>query len=107
VTPRLPPVNGNTRAERRALRLQHARGAQALSGETPSGDTSLGNGVNDTAAAGQETGSVGERIWFLPAGAARGERNQHRLRGWAIAVSAAILLWGVIALVVWSLASLF
>ena len=97
MTERLPPVNGNTRAERRALRLQHARGAQAPSGET----------MHETAAAGQETGSVGGRIWFLPSGTAKGERNAHRLRGWAIAVSAALLLWGVIALVIWGVASLF
>jgi hypothetical protein len=63
--------------------------------------------MNETTSAGQETGSVGERIWFLPTGVAQGERNQHRLRGWAIAVSGAILLWGVIALVVWSVANLF
>jgi hypothetical protein len=67
----------------------------------------LGNDTQGTAAAGQDTGSVGERIWFLPTGAARGERNQHRLRGWSIAISAAVLLWGVIALVVWGVASLF
>jgi len=102
VTERLPPVNGNTRAEKRALRLQHARGAQALPGETSSGDE-----MHETAAAGQETGSVGERIWFLPTGAAHGVRNQHRLRGWSIAIAATILLWGVIALVVWGVASLF
>jgi len=102
VTPRQPPVSGNTRAERRALRLQHALGAQA-----PSGDASLGNDMRETAAAGQETGSAGERVWFLPSGAARGARNQHRLRGWSIAVSAAILLWGVIALAVWGVARLF
>lgn len=61
--------------------------------------------MHDTAAAGQDTDSVGGRIWFLPTGAATGERNAHRLRGWAIAASVAILLWGVVVLVVWSLAS--
>jgi len=51
--------------------------------------------------------SVRERIWFLPSGRAQGERNQHRLRGWAVAVSAAVLLWGVIVLGVWSLTTAF
>lgn len=63
--------------------------------------------MHGTASAGQETGSVGERTWFLPAGVARGERNQHRLRGWSIAVAAALVLWGVIALAVWAIVSLF
>lgn len=39
-------------------------------------------------------------VWFLPAGAARGERNRHRARGWAIAVGVALAGWAVIAGVV-------
>jgi hypothetical protein len=95
MTPRLPPVSGNGRAERRALRLQNARGAQ------PTGED-----MHDTTSAGQETHSTGEPVWFIPTGAAQGERNAHRLRGWSIAVAAALLLWGVIALVVVAVAQL-
>ena len=83
MTEDLPAVPGNTRAERRALRLQHE------------------------SAAGQETPSAEGRVWFLPSGTAKGERNAHRLRGWAIAVSAALVIWGVIAVVVGGLAGLF
>jgi hypothetical protein len=89
MNPRLPPVSGNGRAERRALRLQNARGAQAT-----------GDDMHDTAAAGQETHAAGEPAWFAPTGGAQGPRNARRLRGWGIAVGAALLLWGVVALVV-------
>jgi len=97
MSPRLPPLSGNTRAERRALRLQNARGAQVTTGDD----------MRETAAAGQDTGSAAGEAWFEPTGSAQGERNAHRLRGWSIAVAAALLLWGVIALVVWGVASLF
>ena len=63
--------------------------------------------MHETTAVGQESGSADGRIWFLPSGVARGERNAHRFRGWAIAISVAVLLWGVIALVVWGVVSLF
>jgi hypothetical protein len=96
MTPRLPPVSGNSRAERRALRLQNARGAQAT-----------GDDMHDTAAAGRETHSAKEPAWFAPTGGAQGRRNAHRLRGWSIAVGAALLLWGVIALVVMAVVSVF
>jgi disulfide bond formation protein DsbB len=97
MNPRLPPLRGNTRAERRALRLQNARGAQVTTGDD----------MRETAAAGQDTGSSAGGAWFEPTGSAEGERNAHRLRGWSIAVAAALLLWGVIAVVVWGAASLF
>ncbi|GAB3605587.1 hypothetical protein GCM10027413_09960 [Conyzicola nivalis] len=63
--------------------------------------------MHDTAAAGQETHSTGEPVWFLPTGTAQGARNAHRLRGWSIAVASALLLWGVIALVVTAVVSAF
>ena len=70
--------------------------------------TQTGDDMRETtAASGQGTDSTDEQAWFTPAGEAIGERNRHRLRGWAIAVSSALVLWGVIALVVWALASLF
>lgn len=83
---RLPPLRGNGRATRRALRLQQAQGAPASSGGP----------VNDTATTGRDTDEH-DSVWYLPAGAARGERNRHRARGWAIAVGVALLGWGVIA----------
>jgi len=55
--------------------------------------------MQDTAAAGQDTGSD-DPIWFLPTGAARGARNTHRARGWIIAVSAAVVLWAIVGLAV-------
>ena len=63
--------------------------------------------MHETAAVGKESESVDGRIWFLPSGAARGKRNAHRLRGWAIAISAAVVLWGVVVLIVWGVAGLF
>lgn len=91
----VPPVRGNTRAERRALRLQEARGRQHYQGEA----------MQDTAAAGQDTGSVDETIWFLPTGAVRGTRNTHRVRGWIIAVAVAVALWAIIGIAVTAIIS--
>lgn len=56
--------------------------------------------MHDTAAVGRESESAQGRIWFLPSGAARGERNTHRAHGWVIAVSAAVLLWAVIGIII-------
>ncbi len=61
--------------------------------------------MHETTAVGQESGSADARIWFLPSGVARGERNAHRFRGWAIAISVAVVLWGVIGVVIASLVS--
>jgi hypothetical protein len=55
--------------------------------------------VQDTAAAGQDTGSD-DSVWFLPAGVARGARNTHRARGWIIAVAATVALWAIIGIAV-------
>jgi hypothetical protein len=55
--------------------------------------------MQDTAAAGQDTGSD-HSAWFLPAGAARGARNTHRVRGWVIAVTATLALWAIIGIAV-------
>ena len=86
----VPPVRGNSDPDHRPVRLQQARGRLQHQGEQ----------LQDTAAAGQDTGSVDDSIWFLPSGAARGERNTHRLRGWIIAVAAAVVLWAVIGIAV-------
>ena len=61
--------------------------------------------MHETTAVGQDSGSSAGHIWFLPSGVARGERNAHRFRGWAIAISVAVVLWGVIGVVIASLVS--
>lgn len=61
--------------------------------------------MHDTASVGQESESRDGHIWFLPSGAASGPRNTHRVRGWAIAISAAVVLWGVIGVVIAALVS--
>jgi hypothetical protein len=56
--------------------------------------------VNNTAEAGHDTDSSNQPVWFMPTGAAHGERNSHRARGWLIVVGASVLLWAVIAIAV-------
>jgi hypothetical protein len=61
--------------------------------------------MRDTAAAGHDTTSSDEPIWFLPAGAAQGERNAHRARGWLIVIGASIVLWAAVAVAVVAIVS--
>ena len=61
--------------------------------------------MHETASVGQESESAEGRIWFLPSGAARGARNAHRVRGWIIAIGAALVLWGLIAAAVVAIVS--
>jgi len=56
--------------------------------------------MHETTAVGHESGHAAGHIWFLPTGVASGERNAHRFRGWAIAISVAVVLWGVIGVVI-------
>jgi hypothetical protein len=76
--------------------LQKAQGdASDESGET----------MHSTAAAGRDTTSSNEPVWFLPSGAAQGERNAHRARGWLIVVGASIVLWAAVAVAVVAIVS--
>lgn len=61
--------------------------------------------MHDTATEGQT--EADEPIWFLPAGAAEGERNEHRFRGWKVVVLASAAFWIVVAGAVWAVVSLF
>ena len=87
----IPPLRGNTPASRQAIRLSQAQGDAP---NIPGGQ------VHNTAAAGHDTDSTNQPVWFIPAGVAHGERNAHRARGWLIVVGASVILWAAIAIAV-------
>jgi hypothetical protein len=87
----IPPLRGNTPGSRQAIRLTQAQG---------DAQRSPGGPVHNTAAAGHDTDSTNQPVWFIPTGAAQGERNEHRARGWLIVVGASVILWAAIAIAV-------